>query len=168
MATETRPRQLDRSNFVVRLRELIDEGLDHDTIIEKMTPCCSMSVSAGFLADALADISSALLLAPEVGNKAMSEAHTRFVGTTRLADEFDTALPKQQGHLRQRYANDPTILDAELVRLESKRVRLRASADQAAAAWQLVQEKRIPFDQARLDFPTAFSEFSDWQPTPRK
>lgn len=164
MPTTTKPRQLPKAAFVQRIRELLDEGLDHDQVVAKLNPCRGPGLTEAFTTDAVEAITSALAIAPVVGNKAMTEAHTRFIGQTRLADEFDAGLPKKQSRLRQQHVSDPPIIVHELERLEAERVRLRASADEAAAQWQDIQRRRIPFDRARLDFPSAFSEFLDWRP----
>ena len=168
MTTQTKARTLDKSALILRLRELLDEGLAHDSIVERLDPVRGIGITEQFVSDALTVISNALAIAPEVGNKSMDEAHTRVIGQTRLADEFDSDLPKKQTYLGHQHRRDQPILEHELARLEAERARLRGLANEAAFQWQSVQEKRIPFDQARSDFPSAFLEFPDWRPNPRK
>ncbi len=163
MTTTTRPRQLDRNNFVRRCRELIDEGLPREQVIERMNPCRGSGLTEAFTTDVVAAISSALAIADSVSNAKMTQAHRDFVNRERYATEFDGVAASTRAHIDRMYPDAP--IRAEKLRiLLAEQQRRRAVADQAAEDWTAIQKRRIPFDKARADYPEAFIDFTDWQP----
>ena len=164
MPTTIRPRQLSRVAFLSRLRELIDQGLPHEQIIERMDPVRSMSVTEVFLRAAVKDIAAALAIAHDVRNAAMVQARKDFINYTRHADEHDHVASNAAAHINRMYPDAPIRAEKMKV-LRAEQQRRRAMADEAAADWTAIQKRRIPFDKARADFPSAFLDFAPWQPS---
>ena len=167
MTTQTQPRQLARDPFVARLRELLDEGLDHDMIIEKMNPVRGFGVIEDFMRDALDTIASALAIASEVSNARMQQAWADFIHSEQRAIEEADKYVKHCAHIEKMYP-DPNIRRAKRIVLDAMKDKWRENADKASVDWATIQRKRIPFDVAREKYPTAFEDFPAWQPKPLK
>lgn len=167
--TGTKPRQLDRADFVLRLRELIDEGLDHDTIIERMDPVRSMSVTEAFLRTAVKDIAAAVEIAHDVRNAAMVQANRDFVNFARHADDHDHVYSNTVAHIQRMYpVKDVGVRESKMKVAEAEQQRQRTLADQSAADWTAIQLRRATFDSAVQNYPQAFNddEHKPWQPKP--
>lgn len=166
-ATKLKPRQLTRDGFVRRLRELLDEGLTHDELIEKLNPVRSMSVTAEYMLSAIESIVEALEVAHSVRNQAMQQAYADFVHFERRALEEAGAHAKHCAHISSAYPDEP-IRKAKRAELDAGRDKYRLLADQAATDWQTIQRRRIPYDQSVQDYAEAFSdeERTPWKPKP--
>jgi hypothetical protein len=167
MTTQTRPRQLPRDAFIARCRELIDSGLDYATIIERMDPVRSMSVTEQFMRDAVKDIAEALEIAAEVSAPKLTQARRDFVNFAEHAAEQDHAYHTAVLHIHAMHpAKDVGIIASKLKLAKAEQERHRALADEAAEAWQALQLKRAAFDSAARAYPGAFSdeERQAWEP----
>ncbi len=165
MPTTTRPRTLNRGDFIARCREVLDEGLSCEDAITKMDPVRGIGLTEQFLTDAVETISSALAVAHDVRNAAMVQAHKDFVSRERYATEFDGVAAKTRAHIRTSYKDAP-IRAEKLNVLQAEQERRRAMATDAAEAWQRIQIARIPLDRAASGYPQAFPDFTPWVPTP--
>lgn len=165
--TEIRSRQLDRTGFVARLRELIDEGLTREQLIEKLNPIRGFGVGEQFMRDALDSITSALAIAASVSNPRMQQAYADFVHCEKRALDEAHVYSCRCAHIESAYP-DPNIRRAKRIELDRDKDKWRILADQAAVDWVEIQKKRIPYDQAVQQFPQAFSEYKPWKPKPLK
>ena len=167
MPTTTRPRQLTRDDFIRRCRELFDEGLTQDQLAEKLLPIRPAVMSESFVIQAIETITAALAIADEVSNAKMVQGRLDFINYERRAQEEAHLHANRCAHVESAYA-DPSIRRAKRAELDATRDKYRAAADQAAEDWTRLQRRRIQLDDARKLYPTAFSDFSDWEPTPVK
>ncbi len=169
MPTTTKPRQLTRDAFIRRCRELIDEGLGYDELIEKLNPVRSMSVTEQFMRDAIESISEALGIADSVSNPKMTQAHRDFVNRERYATEYDGVAASTAAGINRMYPDAP-IRAEKLKVLRAEQQRRRAQADEAAADWTAIQLSRATFDSAVQAYPQAFTdaERKPWESKPVK
>ncbi len=168
-ATTTLPRQLDRAAFVARIRGLLNQGLPHEQIIERMNPVRSMSVTEAFLRTAVKDIASALEIAADVSAPKLAQSRRDFINYTRHADEHDHVASNAAAQINRMYPDAP-IRAEKLKVLRAEQERRRAMADQAAADWQSIQLRRATFDAAVQAYSTAFTveDRKPWEPKPVK
>jgi hypothetical protein len=164
MTTTTRPRQLDRAAFVVRIRELLDDGLTCGELIEKLNPVRSMSVSAEYMLAAIESIAEALAVAKSVSNPKMTQAHRDFINRERRAAAESGVYAARCAHIETAYPDEP-IRRAKRAELVLTKNKWRDMADQASADWVEIQKRRISYDQAVQQFPEAFSneERQPWE-----
>ncbi len=157
MTTTTKPRQLNKDAFVRRLRELIDEGLPQDQIVERMDPVRGTGLAKQFLIDAVETISSAVAIAHDVRNQAMVQGRKDFVNRERYATEFDGVCASTRAHIERSYKDAP-IRAAKLKVVDVEQRRRRAMADQASEDWTQLQIRRATFDRALQSYPQAFTD----------
>lgn len=163
MTTTTKPRRLNKADLLALLRELVDQGLPRDQILEKLLPVLGVGLTEDFMTVAVDAIIAAMAIADEVSRAKMVQARKDFHSRERYATEFDGVAASQAKHIAQ--LPDEPIRVVRMQALEAEKKRRRAVADQAADSWLQIQRKRLVFDRTRERFPEALSDFADWDIT---
>ncbi len=165
MATTTiEPRQMTRKKFQGSCRTWAVKGLGWAAVAELLPPSCRPTgMSVDQMQCAFETIASAIEVEDAVSNPRMVQAHRDFVNYERRAQEEAHLYAGRCGHVEKAYLDEP-IRVAKREVLDASKNKYRELADQAAADWQSIQQRRILLDTAAAEFPEAFRDFIPWQP----
>ena len=164
MTTTTIRKPFTKDQVLGRCPGWIAKGLGWEAVAELLpVGCRPLGMSDEYLRRALEVIAPAMEVAESVSNPRMTQSHKDFVNYERRAQEEAHVYAARCKHIESAYP-DQTIRVAKRAELDAGKDKYRKMADESAAAWQLIQQRRIQLDTAAAEFPSAFCDFIPWQP----